>query len=110
MANKSQLENMVGNVMNEHDPEGLLKMGCPKDEYDPEITEIAAAIHLTMGVNEIWIIVCNTLHWYFGDHSLPVLYWNKHRDIAADIVKRLPAISDPPSATSGKLQEEGKKS
>lgn len=30
----------VEKVINRHDPLGLLKMGAPKDEYEPEITEL----------------------------------------------------------------------
>jgi hypothetical protein len=35
---------VVKKVVDAHDPEILLKCGCPEDEYDPESLEIAKAI------------------------------------------------------------------
>lgn len=36
----SALEEEVRRIVNKHDPIGLLKIGCPSDEYDPEIRKI----------------------------------------------------------------------
>ncbi len=37
---KLTLEQKVKEIVNKYDPIGLLKMGCPADEYDPEIKKI----------------------------------------------------------------------
>lgn len=34
----------VRRVVNEHDPEGLLEMGAPEDEYDPEVTDLVRLV------------------------------------------------------------------
>lgn len=36
----------IAEVVNRHDPLGLLEMGCPKDEYTPEIHDLFER-HLT---------------------------------------------------------------
>jgi hypothetical protein len=35
------MRSLVRRVINEHDPERLLALGAPMDEYDPEVNEIA---------------------------------------------------------------------
>ncbi|MFI6297760.1 hypothetical protein ACIBEJ_39640 [Nonomuraea sp. NPDC050790] len=37
-------------LINQHDPEGLLAAGAPDDEYDPEVSDLAA---LVCGKDEI---------------------------------------------------------
>jgi hypothetical protein len=90
--NEVKLKALVTKVINKHDPEQLLKVGCPADEYEPEIDDIAASLRPSMDVHDVWLIVCNTLHWYFGDHATPVLYWPKHREMAVDIVAGIPDV------------------
>lgn len=35
---------IVRDLLNQHDPMGLIAIGCPRDEYDPEIPSVLAAI------------------------------------------------------------------
>ena len=49
----------VHDVLNHHDPEGLLEIGAPRDEYEPEVEEIATRLRngqpVTSGVLvQIW--------------------------------------------------------
>lgn len=91
MTSVEMVKEVVRQSVNEYDPEDLLTGGAPPDEYDPEIESITSAIiHRPIPTeNELWIVVCNVLHWYFGDMSDPVLYWQKHRELASMIHMRL---------------------
>lgn len=52
----------VRDILNRHDPEGLLELGAPEEEYDPEAEEIAGRLrgeqplapHLLLEVWERW--------------------------------------------------------
>jgi len=90
--NQARLRGIVSEVINKHDPEGLLGSGAPLDEYDPEIDDIVNCLAPGTSRDQAWILICNTLFWYFGDHRQPVLYWNKHREIADELVSRLPEV------------------
>ncbi len=53
-------------VLNDHDPEGLLAMGAPTDEYDAEAVELAVLIPrepppMEADVEEVW-------RRWFGEH------------------------------------------
>lgn len=98
---RQELRSVVRDAVNKYDPEHLLSVGCPNDEYDPVIEKIAAGIEQYMGLGlirdvpasyQIWIIVCNVLHWYFGRSWEPVLYWPKHRELAFGIYKSLEKV------------------
>lgn len=39
-----QIKEKVKKLLDKYDLEGLLKMGCPKDEYDPEARKITTFI------------------------------------------------------------------
>ena len=87
--NREKLTAIVRECVNAYDPQGLLKVGCPGDEYAPEIEAIAQSLRPKVTRTEIWLIICNTLHWYFRPHDEPVLYWRKHYDLADEILHRL---------------------
>jgi hypothetical protein len=55
-------------VLNEHDPEGLLELGAPADEYDPEAEEF---VRLLARGDEIKsaVVVDVWEHW-FGPESV----------------------------------------
>lgn len=83
---------VIRKCVNAYDPEQLLKIGCPTDEYDREIKDIAEEITKNSTIMEVWIIICNTFHWYFHSHSDPVLYWNAYKELAEKIVTELAEI------------------
>ncbi|MBI2668983.1 hypothetical protein HYX14_04015 [Candidatus Woesearchaeota archaeon] len=39
-------------IVNKYDPVGLLKIGCPADEYDPEIKRIAPVLGIAANVKD----------------------------------------------------------
>lgn len=43
----------VKSIIDEWDPIGLLDLGCPEDEYDPEIREIVALLPRVKSVDEL---------------------------------------------------------
>src|ERR1700719_4854332 len=95
---EQQITAAVRDAVNAYDSEGLLKMGCPSDEYNPEIESIASGISQVMGirlkmpiptVDQLWIIICNVLHRFFGMADAPVCYWQKHKELAQAIREKL---------------------
>ena len=46
-------KNVIKSVVDKNDPVGLLGLGCPEDEYEPEIDRIFARIQAGMTVKEI---------------------------------------------------------
>ena len=90
--NKDKLMELVRKCVNDYDPEQLLSVSYPDDEYEPEIKAIAESLMPGASRTEIWLIVCNTLHWFFGSHDEPVLYWRKHLELADSILHILPEV------------------
>ena len=48
---------MIKNVIDKHDPMGLLAMGCPDDEYIPEVKKLAPQINKDMTEQEISTLI-----------------------------------------------------
>lgn len=44
MASRQKAEILIARILNEHDPEGLVAMGCPRDEYTGEARRIANSL------------------------------------------------------------------
>lgn len=44
---------VVKSIIDEWDPIGLLNLGCPEDEYDPEIKDIVALLPNVKSVDEL---------------------------------------------------------
>ena len=58
-AAEDQLFAAVRHVLTKHDPEGLLAIGAPGDEYDTEAAELAALVRLDeppmeAAVEQVW--------------------------------------------------------
>ena len=90
--NQEKLLQIVRECVNTYDPETLLKVGAPSDEYEPEIKAIAHELRPTTTRMQAWLIVCNTLAWYFHPHDVPTLYWNRHYELSDAIVARLSEV------------------
>lgn len=54
-----ELYNQVREISNKHDLMGLIRLGCPADEYDPEISEILPLIYKCSDVDELSIGIAN---------------------------------------------------
>ena len=48
---------LIKNVIDKHDPMGLLAMGCPDDEYIPEVKRLAPQIKKDMTVQELSTLI-----------------------------------------------------
>ncbi len=70
---KRKTREKIYNLINEADLEGLLKMGCPADEYKPEIQKIAFNILLTyvaknkITEKQVCKIIAEVFNTQFGD-------------------------------------------
>lgn len=91
--NEGPVLSAIKEVMKTHDPETLLRLGAPQDEYDPESKEIMRAIKREGPVTprDLAYIVRLVLHYHF--HS-----WSHERmaplstcmPLAQDLWKALP--------------------
>ena len=93
---KQSVIDAVRKCVNEYDPKQLLDMGCPADEYEPEIRDIARDYRKNITRHEMWILVCNVLHWHFGNRDEPVLYWRGHFSLSDAIIVEAAKSSDLP--------------
>ncbi len=53
MIKRSLMIKKVRDIINKHDPIGLVKLGCPINEYHPEVKQIISKINLKNSVNEL---------------------------------------------------------
>jgi hypothetical protein len=87
---------VVKKVLDKSDPESLLKLGCPKDEYDSTSKAISRAI-VGEGSGGIQItglayILALALHSDFEMWSRPVILHGLHFEIATTLLPLLPKI------------------
>lgn len=61
------LAEKVKAIVNKHDPIGLFCMGCPDDEYSPEIERIVPKLQGTASVEQLHDEVYRTFVDMFGD-------------------------------------------
>ncbi|SFQ01429.1 hypothetical protein SAMN05421810_104197 [Amycolatopsis arida] len=72
----------VREVVNAHDPEGLLASGCPPDEYEPEIQHFARLILAGRRITgEVVVEVWG--HWFGAAGYLQ--RHDQHERLAADL-------------------------
>ncbi|AQQ53217.1 DUF1871 family protein [Planococcus lenghuensis] len=65
----------VKSIVDEWDPIGLLNLGCPGDEYDPEIREIVALLPHVKSVDELALRIRQVLIKWFEEYlSIEVCY------------------------------------
>jgi len=85
---------VVKPVVDKYDPEQLLKMGCPSDEYDGECKLIAGGI-VREGMNrmteqELGNLIAFAWHYEFGSWGTPVRYYAMFYEMAKEILPLLP--------------------
>lgn len=78
---------IIRRIINEADPEGLLAMGCPKDEYDPEIRAIHEKLQSGSPRSPVECanIVAFVWFWFFGDATKPIQFHPCAFDIGRNI-------------------------
>ncbi|WP_316571766.1 DUF1871 family protein [Neobacillus sp. YIM B06451] len=59
---------LVKEVIDEWDPIGLLGMGCPDDEYDPEINDIVKRLSNITSVDELAQEIQEVFLKWFGEN------------------------------------------
>jgi hypothetical protein len=74
---------VVRTVINEWDPYGLLKIGCPKDEFDSEVASIVSQIPRI----DSPIAAAHAISRVFGDAFSDTNYFS--RDNCADVGAKL---------------------
>lgn len=72
----------VKSVIDEWDPIGLLDLGCPQDEYDPEIREIVALLPHVKLADELALKIRQVFIKWFEEfisieecHSIALKIW-----------------------------------
>jgi hypothetical protein len=92
-AKEQRVFQMVKKILDKADLEDLLKMGAPKDEYDPESRHIAVAlIHeggKKLSPSKIAYIIALVFHMEFHQWTEPVRYFGSYFEIAGEIQARL---------------------
>jgi hypothetical protein len=95
-AQEKAVYQVVKRVIDAVDPESLLKLGCPKDEYDSTSVSIAKAI-VREGAGGLQLtglayIVALVLHMEFDLWTKPVTIHGLHFSIAEKLLPVLPKI------------------
>jgi hypothetical protein len=74
----------VKEVIDEWDPIGLLGMGCPDDEYDPEIRDIVRLLSIINSIDELAVRIQKVfINWFEEEmpivkcYSAALKIWNK---------------------------------
>lgn len=85
--NKTDLMNIITEVLIDHDLEGLISSGAPMDEYEPEAKAIAEFIINNRKANQYQLVdnIQRTFLYYFDDF----IDINDCMQVAEDILTRL---------------------
>lgn len=57
----NKLNSIVKDAIDEWDPQNLIKLGCPEDEYDDEIKDIIEVIEIVNGSPEVLAVEINRI-------------------------------------------------
>lgn len=87
---KNGLKVLVRKEINRIDPVGLLSMGAPKDEYNPEVEEIVKKIGVAKSEKEVEELVYKTFVKMFGSRIAGVR--EKYSNLATNISRRLQTL------------------
>lgn len=84
---------VIRTEINRADPIGLISMGAPSNEYDPEINIIVKKILKTGSVDELeHLIIYKTFVEMFGLETVGQKY--KYKKLALNIFSKLKSIPD----------------
>ena len=73
----------VSRVLNQFDPIGLIHIGCPNDEYDPEVSTILPQLKQCKSEKDTWNMIYNEFVKWF-DNSITGAK-EKYKPIAKEI-------------------------
>jgi hypothetical protein len=87
---------IVKKIVDKYDPEFLLKMDCPADEYDPISRSITQAINREKfgsdsHITSDWCanIIALSFHISFGAWGQKIIYYKLYTQVASDLIKAL---------------------
>lgn len=60
-----QLQTLVG-ILAQHDPEGLVQLGAPRDEYEPEARDLATQLVPVTTLEECTVVAERVWQHYFA--------------------------------------------
>lgn len=91
---RRDLRQVVKKAVDRFDPIGLLSLGCPDDEYAPEIERIVQQLNTAkaLSLDRVQTILHETFVEYF-DHKLAGSK-ARYRGAAEEIVRRLSKLCD----------------
>jgi hypothetical protein len=58
-------------ILNRHDPMGLIAIGCPDDEYEPEVGTILPRLSRANGPADVEVIVAEEFLDWFAERLAP---------------------------------------
>jgi hypothetical protein len=84
---------IVKRIVDKHDPESLLKIGAPADEYDSISHDITGALcqeqHSAAHNNYIANIIAFSFHYAFGEWGKEVVYHKFYHKMAKELKQAL---------------------
>ncbi len=86
--NKKALEDLISEEITKADPIGLISMGAPSDEYDPEVREITEKINLCKSATDLERLIHETFVRMFGGEDTAGKR-SKYRILSKRIYKKL---------------------
>ena len=75
----------IREALNRHDPIGLIEMGCPQDEYDPEANAGARALHRFFSEHYVQVMVHSIFRSMFDDQTAGPL--RAYAPLAAGLIR-----------------------
>jgi hypothetical protein len=57
-------------ILNRHDPVGLIGMGAPEDEYEPEVGTILPRLRTANEAEDVQRVLDEEFHRWFGDTGM----------------------------------------
>jgi hypothetical protein len=60
---------VVDAIVARHDPIGLLAIGCPDDEYEPEVTDLLPRLKGAASTDELMSLVHGVFERWFGERA-----------------------------------------
>ncbi len=92
-AKELRMFNFLKKIIDKADLEQLLKMGAPKDEYDPETKLLANRLvrenYQKMTVTDLANVIALVFHMQYHEWTKPVRYFSQFFDVAKEISQKV---------------------
>ena len=77
---------VVGTVINQWDPYGLLEAGAPPDEFDPEVAAIVRNLHMIRSPKDATRVISEVFSYYFDPEDFPI---DSCEDVGSKLYEKL---------------------